>query len=168
MNEIELNRMKNRILLIAIIFTLGFGCQSTEDERSPSPKGESVFDEQLAKDLGTDDYGMKRYVMAFLKSGPNRDQDSLTAANLQKAHLQNIERLAEIGKLVMAGPFLDDGEIRGIYIFNVETREEAEKLTKTDPAIRAGRLEMELHPWYGSAGIQQLSEIHKRITRTEF
>ncbi len=168
MKKTKLNRLKHWILLISIVLILGIGCQSSEEERRPSPGGELVFDEQLAKDLGADDYGMKRYVMAFLKSGPNRNQDSVTAANLQKAHLQNIERLAEDGKLVMAGPFMDDGEIRGIYIFNVETLKEAEELTKTDPAILAGRLEMELHPWYGSAGIQELKEIHKRIAKTKF
>ncbi len=93
---------------------------------------------------------MKPYVMAFLKRSES-PQDSVTAANLQKAHLQNIIRLANEGKLVLAGPFMDDGDIRGIYIFNVKTVEEARQLTATDPAIQAGRLEMELHPWYGSA-----------------
>lgn len=75
------------------------------------------YDSALATRLGADQYGMHQYVMAFLKAGPNRSQDSFTAANLQKAHLQNITRMAEAGKLVVAGPFLDGGEIKGIYIF---------------------------------------------------
>jgi Uncharacterized protein conserved in bacteria len=103
--------------------------------------------------------------MAFLKRGPVRNQDSITAANLQKAHLENIERLAEEGKLVLAGPFFDDGEIRGIYIFDVETIEEAQTLTQTDPAIKAGRLVMELHPWYGSAALKQINELHKTLQK---
>jgi uncharacterized protein YciI len=108
---------------------------------------------------------MKTYVMAFLKAGPNRSQDSVEAAKLQRAHLDNITRMAEAGNLLIAGPFLDDGEVRGIYIFNVKTIEEARKLTATDPAIQAGRLEMELHPWYGPASIGLTKEISEKITK---
>lgn len=122
-----------------------------------------VYDSTLATRLHADPYGMQRYVMAFLKKGPNRNQDSLTAANLQKAHLDNIGKLAESGKLVLAGPFMDDGEVRGIYIFNVKTVEEARELTATDPAIQAGRLAMELHPWYGSASLPLINPLHKRL-----
>ena len=83
------------------------------------------FNAELAKEMGADDYGMRKYVMAFLKAGPNRTADKAEAAKLQAAHMANIGRLAEEGKLAIAGPFLDNGELRGIYIFNVETIEEA-------------------------------------------
>ena len=79
------------------------------------------YDSALAMKLGADEYGMKKYVMAFLKTGPNQEQDSAKAAELQRAHLDNIFRLADEGKLALAGPFLDGGELRGVYIFNVET-----------------------------------------------
>ncbi|MCE9678427.1 YciI family protein [Shewanella sp. AS1] len=123
------------------------------------------FDQALATELGADDYGMKQYVMAFLKRGPNRDQDAKEANALQAAHLANIGRLAKQGKLVLAGPFLDDGELRGIYIFNVTSVKEAEELTASDPAIQAGRLVMELHPWYGSAALMQVTSTHGRIAK---
>ena len=126
-----------------------------------------VYDEKLAQELGADDYGMHPYVMAFLKSGPNRDQDSVEVIRLQRAHMDNIQRLAKLRKLVVAGPFLDDTDVRGIYIFDVKTVEEAEELTKTDPAIQAGRLTMELHPWYGSAALVKTAEIHKTISKKE-
>ncbi|RMF63564.1 MAG: hypothetical protein D6743_10570 [Calditrichaeota bacterium] len=108
---------------------------------------------------------MHRYVLAFLKAGPNRDQNAEEAERLQRAHLDNINRLADAGKLVVAGPFLDDGDLRGIYIFNVATVEEARELTATDPAIRAGRLVMELHPWYSSAALIQVNEVHKKLAK---
>jgi len=108
---------------------------------------------------------MRSYVMAFLKAGPNRDQDQQTAMELQRAHMDNINRLAEEGSLILAGPFLDDGQIRGIYIFNVESIEEARELTATDPAVQAGRLEMELHPWYGSAALMRVNDIHRQISK---
>ena len=124
------------------------------------------YDSAFAAKLGADGYGMKQYVMAYLKRGPNRDQDSLTAAKLQKAHLDNIIRMANEGKLVLAGPFMDDHEVRGIYIFDVKTVEEARALTATDPAIQAGRLVMELHPWYGSAVMPLITPLHKRLEKT--
>ena len=124
-----------------------------------------TFDSTLAARCGADQYGMKKYVIAFLKSGPNRTHDAATASSIQRAHMENINRMAEAGKLVLAGPFMDGGELRGIYVFNVETIAEAQALTESDPAVQAGRLIMELHPWYGSAGLMQVNEIHNRIQK---
>ncbi|MEO1438050.1 MAG: YciI family protein [Bacteroidota bacterium] len=123
------------------------------------------YDSVKAKAYGADQYGMKSYVMAFLKAGPNRDLDADAAAELQKAHLKNIGRMAKEGKLLIAGPFLDNGDIRGIYIFDVPTIEEAEALTNTDPAIQAGSLVMELKPWYGSAALMAVNDIHSTLQR---
>ncbi len=123
------------------------------------------FDSALSKKLGADEYGMKQYVMAFLKEGQNKNLDSAESANLQIAHLKNIIRLANEGKLIVAGPFLDDQPIRGIFIFNVSSIEEAKKLTATDPAIKAGVLEMDLRPWYGSAALIEVLRLHKSIEK---
>ena len=149
--------MKKLILFIGII-ALSINCFA---QNAPAPK--PVYDAALAKKLGADQYGMKKYVMAFLKSGPNRLQDSAARMQLQMAHLKNITRLANEGKLVVAGPFLDDQPIRGIFIFNVETLEEAKKLTETDPAIKAGTLIMELHPFYCSAALMEVTNIHSKL-----
>jgi uncharacterized protein len=124
------------------------------------------FDSLLAVTLGADAYGMSYYVMAFLKAGPNRDQDSVTRAEIQKGHMENIAYLARQGKLVLAGPFIDDGEYRGLFLFNVASLEEAKLLTESDPAVKAGRLIMELKPWYGSAAIKKVNELHNRIARS--
>lgn len=114
---------------------------------------------------GADDYGMKTYVMAFLKKGPNRPEDPELAAKLQQEHLANILRLRDEGKLVLSGPFLKDGELRGIYVFDVRTVEEARTLTESDPAIQHGSLVMELMPWYGSAGLLLVNEVHGKLAR---
>lgn len=143
-------------LLILSIFSIPLQAQQTE------------YNEQLAKELGADDYGMRSYVMAFLKSGPNKSPTPDSVKTLQAAHMANITRLAEEGYLVMAGPFLDNGTIRGIYIFDVKDIEEARKLTATDPAIKAGTLVMELHPWYGSAALLRMNTLHKSIQKTSF
>lgn len=152
-------------IALTSILIISFGC-SYEPDQSVNENEEVIFDEVLAEELGADEYGMKRYVMAFLKAGPNRDQDEETAAELQQAHMANIQRMAESGVLVLAGPFLDEGEIRGIYVFDVVSIEEARELTETDPAVQAGRLEMELHPWYGSAALMNVNEIHGSISKS--
>ncbi len=56
-------------------------------------------------------------------------------------------------KLVMAGPFGDDGDLRGVFVFRVASMKEAEELTATDPMIKIDRLRLELHPWNVPAGI---------------
>lgn len=122
-----------------------------------------AYDSTLARRLGADKIGMKIYVMAFLKKGPNRGQDSVEAARLQAAHMANIQRMADEGSLVLAGPFMDNGELRGIYVFNVSSVEAARALTETDPAVKAGRLAMELHPWYGSAALMEVNRIHNTL-----
>ena len=132
------------------------------------PKTNLQYDAAIAESSGADAYGMKQYVMAFLKTGPNRPTDKAAAAALQTAHLENIGRLAEAGKLIVAGPFLDDQDIRGIYIFDVRSLDEAEALTATDPAIKAGSLIMELHPWYGPASLMEVIELNKKYTKSSF
>jgi uncharacterized protein YciI len=132
---------------------------------TPAPSDPYAYDSVLAKRLGGNDNGMSQYVMAFLKRGPNRPTDSLMRVELQKAHMANIKRMAEEGKLVLAGPFMDDGDLRGIYIFNVKTVEEAKALTETDPAIKYGSLVMELHPWFATAALKEVNSINKRITK---
>jgi len=96
---------------------------------------------------------MKTVYLAFLKSGPNRNQPAAEAEEIQKAHLANISRLAKSGQLVAAGPFGDDGALRGIFVFRVGSLEEAQALADTDPAVKAGRLVIELHPWQVPEGV---------------
>ena len=152
-----------KLVFLALLLGL-FACTKQVPEKSEINSAKA-YDSVKAEKFGADDYGMKKYVMAYLKRGPNRDRDSVEAAELQIAHLKNITRMAKEGKLVLAGPFLDDGDVRGIYIFDVETVEEAEELTNTDPAIKAGSLIMELRPWYGSAALKEINELHKTMEK---
>lgn len=126
------------------------------------------FDSDLAAQYGADDYGMKQYVIAFLYAGPDQNRSEEESTALQKAHMDNISRMAEDGSLILAGPFLSEGELRGLYLFDVKTVEEAEALTSTDPAIQAGSLRMELKPWYGSAALMSVSDLHNRIQKVNF
>lgn len=147
-----------KICIWAIMYLVGLKSFSQANQQS-------TYDPVLAKKLGADQYGMKKYVMAFLRSGKTTISDSAEAAKIQLAHLRNIMKLASEGKLIVAGPFLDDQNVRGIFIFNVESIDEAKRLTETDPAIKAGVLEMDLRPWYGSAALIEAVKLHKRIEK---
>lgn len=95
---------------------------------------------------------MKTYYLVLLKKGNNRTQDSVTAKQIQAGHMAHINKMAADGKLNIAGPCLDDSDLRGIFILNVVSLEEAKTLTEADPAVKAGRLIMEIHPWMSQKG----------------
>ena len=97
--------------------------------------------------------GMKTYYFGLLCKGESWTPDNTPELQkLQEAHLKHIFSMAESGKLVMAGPLTDNGDIRGILIFATETLEEAKSLAEGDPAVKAGRLKVEIHPWFAKSG----------------
>ncbi|HUS09801.1 MAG TPA: YciI family protein [Pyrinomonadaceae bacterium] len=92
--------------------------------------------------------------LALLTRGAKWTPEKTPATEeLQKAHIANIVRLAEMKKLVVAGPFGDGGQLRGIFVFKVASLDEARALAETDPAVKAGRLAMDLHPWLVPEGV---------------
>jgi uncharacterized protein YciI len=91
---------------------------------------------------------------AFLTRGEKWTPEKTPATEeIQKGHMANINRLADMKKLVAAGPFGDDGQLRGIFVFRVGSLDEAKALIATDPAVQAGRLAMDIHPWMVPEGI---------------
>lgn len=148
------------LLVFAAVLAMPVNAQKTETPVNPN------YDEALAKRLGADERGMRQYVMCFLKTGPLKVDDAAKRAELMKGHFAMINRLANEGKLVVAGPFSNGGDFRGIYIFDVKTIEEAQKLTETDPSIKEGYFKVEFIKWYGSAALMDVNNIHKKISKT--
>ena len=153
-----------KYFFLGLIFAF-FACSEKSNVANNQNKLTESFDQILADSLGADDFGMRINYFAYLKAGPNRSHGNEEAQAIQKAHLENIVRMSQEGKLVVAGPFMDETEIRGIYIFATSTMEEAEELVNTDPAVKAGRLSMELHPWYGPASLMTTAAVSKQITK---
>jgi len=160
--------MKKAIFILGVVGTL-LACNQTKKEESlenpvivkkadePSLKeradllkeeGYQVFTYQE----GDTTYLMQQYYMVFLKSGENRSQDSTETAKLQQQHLAHLERMAIEGYASLIGPFGDDGDIRGIAVYNTKTQKEADSLANLDPMVKAGRLKIEVHPWWTEKG----------------
>ena len=127
------------------------------------------YDSVLAKKLHADEYGMKNYILVILKTGSKTITDKVAEDSIFHGHLNNITRLANEGKLVLAGPFgKNNDNYRGIFILNVTNFEDAKNLLVTDPAIQANLLEAEMYLWYGTASLQEVMPMHKKIQKTKF
>jgi uncharacterized protein YciI len=128
---------------------------------------ESAFDQALADSFGADEYGMKSYSFVILKSGAVKVEDEQEKQKLMRGHLDNISRLADEGKLVVAGPFgKNDLGYRGLFILTTPSTDEAREMLKTDPAIAAGVFDVEVIPWYGAAALGAYLDVQKKITRS--
>lgn len=124
--------MTRSLLLAAAILCCTFKCTA-----QTKPAAKPKLEEQI-----------KQYWFVMLVKGSNRTHDSAAAAKIQEGHMANINKLYYDGKIKVAGPFGDDGNWRGIFIFDAATQQEVEDLLKTDPAVSSGRLGYEIHPWW--------------------
>ena len=150
---------------------LGFGlllsCSQKQEETSPAitkevktsmasqiaqlkKDGFEIFD--YVDETSGDTIIMQQYFMAFLKSGPNRDQSKEEADSLQKLHMAHLGRMYEEGFADISGPFGDEGEMRGITIYNVPTLKMADSLANMDPMVKSGRLQIEIKSWWAGKG----------------
>jgi uncharacterized protein YciI len=128
-------------LLLSVSFVVG----AAQPEPAVSPKAAETAAQALPP-------GMKQYWFVMLKKGPKRDHPEDEAKTLQAGHMANMQAYADKGVLQVAGPFMDDGDWRGIFILDVPDRAGAEAMCNNDPAVKAGRLVCEIHPWLSQKG----------------
>lgn len=127
------------------------------------------YDSTLAKKFDADDYGMKKYVLVILKTGSNNVEDKKLKDSLFAGHMNNIVHMVKINKLVVSGPISkNEKTYRGIFILNVTTFEEAEKLLEKDPAIKEKLLSVEFYNWYGSAALPSYLDASDKVRKLEF
>lgn len=132
-------------------------------------QADAAYDKALAEKLGADEYGMKKYVLAILKSGTNTTTDQKVTGEAFRGHMDNINRLAKEGKLIVAGPLgKNDKSFRGIFILDVKTIAEAQALVDSDPAIKAKLLDVELFEWYGGAALPEYLKAQDKVTLKKY
>lgn len=113
-------------------------------------QGYQLFD--YVDEASGDTILMQQYFMVFLKRGPNRSATKTEADSLQALHLAHLGRMYKEGYADISGPFGDDGDIRGITIYNTPTQAMADSLAQLDPMVQSGRLSIEVHPWWAAKG----------------
>lgn len=148
--------MKNKHTFYWIAFLLIFAASKAQT-RNP------IFNENLAKELQADAYGMKMYTLVLLSTGTN--QDTTEARNHAfKSHMKNIDALVETGKLILAGPVgKNDAALRGIFILNTTDVGEAKSFLAGDDAIQQAYLSAQYIPYYGSAALATYLPTHDQI-----
>jgi uncharacterized protein YciI len=148
-------------ILITLIF-FAFCYSLSANDINPN------YNKQLADSLGADEYGMKMYYLVILKTGPNNIEDKTKRDSVFRGHLANLNRLADEGKLIVAGPLAkNEMQYRGIFILNAKSKEEAEKLLDTDPAIKEKVFVTDILGWYGSAALPEYLKFHKMIEKSK-
>ena len=159
-----------KIILSIMLFAIILSCKEENKdvvkvvEKSTEPVEKSIKEQKealLAKGFELFDYVdektqdtviMQKYFIAFLKKGPNRSQPEEEANKLQAAHMAHLGKMYELGYADISGPFEDDSDISGITIYNVPTLQMADSLANADPMVKAGRLVIEMHPWWAAKG----------------
>ncbi len=126
------------------------------------------FDAELARSVGADDHGMRRYVFVLLKTGPTPMPAGPQRDAMFRGHFANIQRLAAEGKLVLAGPFDGVDGWRGMFVFAVADIDEARALVATDPVVAQGEMVAEFHRYYGSAALMLVNGQHARVAKQPF
>lgn len=151
--------MTKFLLIVSVLFLTISGFAQKETP---------IYDSVLARSLGADEYGMKSYIFAILKTGANKTEDKTVRDSLFRGHMDNINRLADEGKLVIAGPFgKNDKQFRGLFILNTTSVDDAKKWLSDDAAISAGIFEVEYIPWYGSAALPVYLPVHETISKAK-
>jgi len=96
---------------------------------------------------------MKKYYFVLLTSGPNKDySDTAKMRKYQAGHMDNIMKMAELGKLHIAGPFSSKKQYRGLFIIDAKDEDEVKALIAPDIYIQEGYLDYEIIEWWSEKG----------------
>jgi uncharacterized protein len=116
-----------------------------------APTGIGEPYKKLAQRPGHRD-SMVKLQLVLLKAGPKSSPEATDEARtIQMDHVRGIFRGLASGELAVAGPFTDGGDLRGILVYRGDSTF-AHQRALEDPAVKAGRLTVEIHPWWAGYG----------------
>ena len=154
------------LLAASLVFALPSAFAQQPTPTSPAPSTSPTNDSELAAKVGADDYGMRSYVLVILKTGPTPVPEGEARKAMFAGHFANMKRLAEEGKLALAGPFSEDpAGWRGLFVLAVDDIDAARELVGTDPVVTNGEMVAEYHPWFGSAAAMLVPEVHETLAK---
>lgn len=136
------------ILIAVISFSCGSNTVIYPDKSTTFKTNHETFSYQE----GDTTYVMQKYFLVLLKKGPNRNQNKEETDKIQEQHMAHLNWLDRMGKISIAGPSENHETVSGFVLYNTETLKEADSLAKLDPAVKAGRLEVETLPWWAAKG----------------
>ncbi len=174
-----MERIMYRILILVVLFTVS--CKNENKQELPevtkqekkeidtvikkpeSPKKtiKNVKADLARKGFKTFDYVdektqdtilMQQYFIVLLKRGPIHSQNEEEAEMLQQEHEAHLSKMYQLGYTDISGPIANNGNLRGISIYNVPTLKMADSLAHADPMVKSGRLEAEVYPWWAAKG----------------
>ncbi|HMQ07966.1 MAG TPA: YciI family protein [Saprospiraceae bacterium] len=146
--------------LLIFFFIICFSIFVTGQNVNPS------YDPELARSLGSDELGMKWYVLVILKTGQTVVEDANHRNQYFSGHMSAISGMAKEGKLIIAGPLgANENQYRGIYILTAGSVEEAQEWLQADPAIKDGVFDVDIIRWYGSAALPEYLKYHEKIIK---
>jgi uncharacterized protein YciI len=109
---------------------------------------------RLFRPLGGAFLDVEPVTLALLVRPPDAPELSAEErATVQAGHMANIQAMAEAGELAIAGPFVEDTPLRGVFVFRTVDRQKIDALVAADPAVKRGRLKLEPHTWWVSKGV---------------
>ncbi len=104
------------------------------------------------------DAPVRQFIVAVLSSGPEAAGQAGQVADAQSAHLAHLWKLREAGVLVLAGTFEGAGRRRALAVFASDNLAAVRALVNEDPAVKAGRLTVDLLTWLGPDGVMTIAK----------
>ena len=147
--------------LLACLLAAHITVADEKQQSAVSPQ----YDEALARSVGADEHGMRKYVLVILKTGPTRVPDGPERTEMFRGHFANMKRLSEEGTLALAGPLDGVDGWRGLFILAVPTIGEAKEIVATDPVIIKGEMIAEYHSYFGSAALMVVPATHAKLAK---
>src|SRR5437879_1781612 len=94
------------------------------------------------------EHNLVHFHMAIMKKGPKLETTAADRGRIFQQHIANVISMFEAGKLAIAGPFEDDSNLAGIFVVRTASPGEARSWVDADPAVKAGLMVPEMHPWW--------------------
>ena len=104
--------------------------------------------------FAADSDALVKYFVAFLHKGPQFSAlpaESPARKRNHDEHIAYIERMQAEGKMLLFGPILDAGDLRGMYVFRAASIDQARQWANEEPSVKIGMIEMRVYPWLGPA-----------------